>query len=356
MAYHQLCMTPRELGERFRTRPSSQPNDMSGVVKRALEEVCAVFGATDALLVWEETEEPWVIVGTKRDEQFTCREEKSDDAESFAWEVPLSFPIIAASGEGRIYVATDRLDEATSLAADALGRLVGEQLDRHLHVAASTREAVARERVRVARDLHDGLLQSFTGIVLQLETAHSILETQPDEAKRMLTEAEAALMADQRELRSYVQQLRPRAAQAEAPFDFGARVDDLRARMDQQWGIALSADVSHVDPSISKFLGYETFRLVHEAVMNSAKHGAAKNVDVRVRTSDGKMRIEVSDDGVGFSFRGRLTLDRIRETGSGPFMLAERVAALNGDLVVDSSEAGAHVEIAVPLGFAGEGA
>ena len=172
----------------------------------------------------------------------------------------------------------------------------------------------------------------------------------------MLTEAEAALMADQRELRSYLQQLRPRAARAEMPFDFTARVDDLRTRLAQQWGIAMSADVSRVDPAVSKFLGYETFRLVHEAVMNAAKHGAAKKVDVRVHTAGGKMRIEVSDDGVGFSFRGRLTLDRIRETGNGPFMLAERVAALNGDLIVDSSESGAHVEIAVPLGFAGEGA
>src|SRR2546421_5881309 len=119
----------------------------------------------------------------------------------------------------------------------------------------------------------------------------------------------------------------------EAPSASTARVDDLRPRLDQQWGIALSADVSRVDPTISKFLGYETFRLVHEAVMNSAKHGAAKNVDVRVHTAEGKMRIDVIDDGVGFSFRGRLTLDRIRETGAGPFMLAERVAALNGDLI-----------------------
>ena len=38
---------------------------MSGVVERALDEVCAIFGATDALLVWEEAEEPWVIVGTR---------------------------------------------------------------------------------------------------------------------------------------------------------------------------------------------------------------------------------------------------------------------------------------------------
>jgi signal transduction histidine kinase len=346
-------MTPRELGERFRTRPSPQPNELSGVIKRALDEVCAIFGAGAALLVWEEAEEPWVMVGTLRDGAFTCIEER----EAVEWDVPLSFPIIAANGEGRVFVdTTSPPDDATMLAAQAAGRLVGEQLDRHLHAAASRREAVEGERVRVARDLHDGLLQSFTGIVLQLETAHSIMAEQPEEAKRMLTEVEAALMADQRELRSYLQQLRPRAPRKETPFDFTARVDDLRMRLDQQWGIAMSADVSRVDPAVSQFLGYETFRLVHEAVMNSAKHGAAKKVDVRVHTADGKMRIEVSDDGVGFSFRGRLTLDRIRETGDGPFMLAERVAALNGDLIVDSSEAGAHVEIAVPLGFAGEGA
>ena len=346
----------RELGERLRTRPSPQPNDMSGVVRRALDEVCALFGATDALLVWEEAEEPWVIVGTMRGEQFTCHEENPDAIAAFTWDVPLSFPIIAASGEGRIFVATAPPDETMLLLAGAAGRLVGEQLDRHLHVVTSTREAVERERVRVARDLHDGLLQSFTGIVLQLETAYSICVQQPEEAKRMLTEAEAALMADQRELRSYVQQLRPRAARPEMPFDFAARVDDLRTRLDQQWGIVLSADVSRVDPSVSKFLGYETFRIVHEAVMNSAKHGAAKNVDVRVQTAGGKMHIVVSDDGSGFSFRGRMTLEAIRQSGTGPFMLAERVAALNGDLVVDSSEAGAHVQIAVPLGFTGEGA
>ncbi len=326
------------------------------MIQRALDEVCALFDARDALLVWEEAEEPWLIVGTRRGGTFTCREEKPDARDSLVWNVPLSFDIIAASGEGRVFVDAPAPDDKTRLAADAAGRLIGEELDRHLHVAASTREAAERERVRVARDLHDGLLQSFTGIVLQLDTVHSILASQPAEAKRMLTQVEAALMADQRELRSYVQQLRPRAARVETPFDFAARVDDLRTRLGQQFGILLSADVSRVDPSVSKFLGYETFRLVHEAVMNSAKHGAAKNVDVRVHTAGGKMRIEVSDDGVGFSFRGRMTLERIRESGSGPFMLAERVAALNGDLIVDSTEAGARVEIAVPLGFTGESA
>src|SRR5437870_9563766 len=112
-------MTTRELGERFRTRPSSQPSDMSGVIRRALDEVCAIFGATDAMLVWEEAEEPWVMVGTRRGDQFTCLEEKPDPLHSFGWDVPLSFPIVAASGEGTVYVATSAPDPAMLLAADA---------------------------------------------------------------------------------------------------------------------------------------------------------------------------------------------------------------------------------------------
>src|SRR5215510_4234285 len=119
-------MTSRELGERFHTRPSAQPNDMSGAIKRALDEVCAIFGATDARLVWEEAEEPWVMVGTRCGEQFNCREETSDDAASFSWDVPLSFSIVAASGEGRVFVAGVAPDDAATLVADAVGRLVGE--------------------------------------------------------------------------------------------------------------------------------------------------------------------------------------------------------------------------------------
>ena len=48
-----------------------------------------------------------------------------------------------------------------------------------------------------------------------------------------------------------------------------------------------------------------------------------------------------------------MTLAKIRESGIGPAMLAERVAALNGELAVESSGSGAKLEISVPLGFAG---
>jgi signal transduction histidine kinase len=63
------------------------------------------------------------------------------------------------------------------------------------------------------------------------------------------------------------------------------------------------------------------------------------------------MWIEVSDDGHGFPFHGLRTLKEIRQSGAGPSMLAERIAALNGDLAVESSDSGARVRMSIPLGF-----
>ena len=114
-----------------------------------------------------------------------------------------------------------------------------------------------------------------------------------------------------------------------------------------------SFEAESIDPLVAKSLGQETFRIIQEAVTNSAKHGAASHIVVRVSSADNAMKIEFVDDGSGFPFHGRMTLAAIRESGVGPAMLAERVAALNGDLAVESSGAGARVEISVPLGFAG---
>src|SRR5205823_1334979 len=116
------------------------------------------------------------------------------------------------------------------LVAGPLAALIAAQLVATAELQRAVRVAVSEERVRVARDLHDGLLQSFTGVVLQLETIHSTLETDPQEAKRMITETQALIMSDQRDLRRFVEQLRPRPAHEETKFDFSARLEDLRSR------------------------------------------------------------------------------------------------------------------------------
>ena len=108
-------------------------------------------------------------------------------------------------------------------------------------------------------------------------------------------------------------------------------------------------------PLVTQALGMETFRMVAEAVANSAKHGQATTIRVDLFTREDRLRIVVVDDGIGFPFRGRYNLPTLLERQIGPGVLGERVAALNGEMVVESTEEGSRVEIALPLGWQTEG-
>lgn len=371
-------MGAEEIGGWLRQWPRGLALDQQTTVRQALTTCCSIFDAPRAIMAWEEREEPWLIVVTLSGDGFTWREaepdpylplvdpavaEKSfhDSGESISSNFReatglrevISAPIRGETIQGRIFVGEPKaINESSLIVADLIGLLVERSMDFGVALRTRTREAVQDERIRVARDLHDGLLQSFTGVVLQLETIHSLIEKQPEEAQRMITDIEGLIMSDQRELRSYVEQLRPRR-RIEVPFDFQSRMADLRSRFEKQWGVGVAFEIESIDPLVAKSLGNETFRIIQEAVTNSAKHGGASHVRVRLSSGDNKMNIEVVDDGSGFPFNGRLTLAAIRESGVGPAMLAERVAALNGDLAVESSGAGARLEISVPLGFAG---
>lgn len=369
-------MSPEEVLRRLKDWPRGLNVDQRKMVRQAMQACLSIFDAPRVLLAWEEREEPWLIVASLSDAGFTWTEEQPDrydplvDAShtdiAFAGDAVaihgdfratyglhdvVSAPIRGEAVDGRVFIAEPR--ERSLIAAEMVALLIERTLDYAAVLRSSSREAVREERIRVARDLHDGLLQSFTGVVLQLETIHSMVETQPEEARRMITDIEGVLMADQRELRAYVEQLRPRR-RVDVPFDFQARMAELRSRFETQWGVGVAFEMQReIDPLVAKSLGPETFRLIQEAVTNSAKHGSAQHVQVRVTSDDSRMVIEVIDDGSGFPFHGRMTLAAIRESGIGPAMLAERVAALNGELAVESSGSGAKLQISVPLGFAG---
>lgn len=377
---------------KLRRWPRRISPDHGSLARECLERCCELFDARRALVVIDDGDEPWVNIAALTGGEFTWREDEDLSLESVVDEqladrsffmaadgrfiVPydeprridsaidarihrdlgegalLSLPIAAESLQGRLFVCQPALDVETLLTvADAVSALLAVQFEASAQLRSAVREAVDQERFRLARDLHDGLLQSFTGVVLQLETVHSTLVTDPHNAQRMITETQGLIMSDQRELRRFVEELRPRPANRETKFDFAARLEDLRSRFSKQWGIRLAFDVDNIDPFVSGFIGHETFRLIHEAVTNSAKHGRATDIRVGVRTAGSEMHIEVADNGTGFPFQGRLTLDEMRETGNGPTVLAERVASLNGNLTVDSTEGGAVVTMIVPLGF-----
>ena len=381
----------RELCAAIRRWPREVEGDFGAVASATANAARLMFGAPEAALIWEEAEEPFVSIAHSREATTVWLEgelvewmplvaEKLADAtfltkptgrrvvteegeRTIARPInarvaalighgpTLSFPIESTSGQGRVFVREPGGDfEMMLIGAATAAALIGMSWGVADRISRASDDAVNDERLRVARDLHDGLLQSFTGVVLQLETAHSGIRDDPDGAKKVITNAQSMLMADQRELRRFVEQLRPRS-RIEPAYDFHGSLDELRARFEAQWGIKVAVDVARIDPLVAKMLGAETFRLIQEAVTNSAKHGRATEVHVGIRTAGSNMQIEVSDNGVGFPFHGRRSLAELRMSGGGPMVLAERISSLNGELVVESTHSGAVVSMSVPLGW-----
>jgi signal transduction histidine kinase len=234
------------------------------------------------------------------------------------------------------------------------GSVIAGRLD-HYHAAEQLqRGAVAEERVRVARDLHDSVLQSLTGVALQLRTLPRLIPQNPDEAQKRFAEIEQVIVATQKELRWFIDELRPdRRNKAESGL--GERLVSLAQRFREQWGLEVENQVAPVVHLLPISTRYEIYAIVNEGVANAAKHAAAKRVTVAINVENGDVRIDVADDGRGFPFHGRYDLQSLVETKRGPVTLKERVSSLGGSMFIDSSSAGARLEIRLPL-RAGAGA
>jgi signal transduction histidine kinase len=340
-----------------------------------------------ALLAWEEDEEPWVVAAVLDGERFAVTRERprfleslvnetaleatflerddavllvrqgkarraqgspmtADGRRRFGVTTVLSAPVYGQTISGRIFFF-DRDDfQFDDIAiVDIVARLVAARLDQ-LSVATRTRAAaVAQERLRVARDLHDGFLQSLTGASLQLEMTNRLIDTDPAAARERLRNVQELIAADQRELRALISGLRP-DSQPPRPM-LGPRLEELAERFRRQWDVDVTITMQPPVPDLPDQLASEIYNLVSEGAVNAAKHSDASHIDVALHVTPDDVAMSVADDGKGFPFTGTYTLEQLDSERRGPVTLKERVAALGGDLVLHSTPQGSRVEIRI---------
>lgn len=213
------------------------------------------------------------------------------------------------------------------------------------------REAAAQEeRVSVCRDLHDGLLQSLTGAALQLETARQLMENDPQTARQRIADIQKLIYTEQRDLRSQIQQWKsPHTTLPESQEDLTGRLEELAVRIERQWGTHVELDVKLNKKGLPSVLAREVYFIVHEAMINAARHAKASSIHTKIIYEPNSMRIVVTDNGSGFAFRGSYDQSSLAQMNLGPVMLRERVASLGGDLTINSGDRGACLEIALPI-------
>jgi len=272
----------------------------------------------------------------------------------FAIGAVLSLPVRTEYVGGRLF-ALDRRPMTTDdlVLGGIVARRVAASLD-HVHLARQLSEAAAtEERVRLSRDLHDGVLQWLTGAALQLQAVEQLLDREPRSARRALDEVRRLIAEEQRDLRFYIEDLKPTAL--DAPKDRGdldVALGDLGRRLGRVWGMRVVVDAVQPSGAVPPALFRDVYRLIQEASVNAARHGRASEVRVTLLARDGWLEIAVADDGCGFPFQGRLDHDALTSRRLGPRTLRERVTALVGTLALESAASGARLEMRLPLAAA----
>jgi len=155
------------------------------------------------------------------------------------------------------------------------------------------------ERERIARDLHDTLLQSMQALTYQVDAARGRLERGDDEAaKAGLSQAVRQANAGLVESRDRIRELRQ---QASGPQDLEAALCDLPGKLDMPPGLAYAV-TTHGSPirwpAASRD---EVYRIVREAVANAVRHAGARHIEVRARRGWRGVVVEVHDDGCGIN-------------------------------------------------------
>ena len=233
---------------------------------------------------------------------------------------------------------------------DVVADLTAARLSQAYMVRTMRETAVTTERLRLARDLHDGVLQTLTGAALQLQTARRLMTVDPSAAEDRMSQVQRIIAAGQNDLRFFIQQLGPRrSTESTGPVDLNGRVGELADRVRRQWGVPVTVATEPEHLQVPDQLVNDVFLLIHEALVNAARHAKASSLQLALLREPQQLSIAVADDGQGFPFQGRFTLEELARDQRGPRTLRERVAALGGSMVLETGPDGSRLRLVVPL-------
>lgn len=223
--------------------------------------------------------------------------------------------------------------------------LIDELESTRAQLAAAERQAgAAAERSRMAREVHDTVIQDLISVARLVESARRSLQRAPDEADRHLQLAEGAAREGLAEARRLVNHSRPPALQH-------SNLPDALERVCSRFSAESGVSSEVVIPSQLGELPPETevalLRATQEALANVHKHAKARSVSVTITRMSDRVMLDVRDDGAGFDTGEP---DRGRDSGFGLIGLRERVRELGGEVAVESGPGeGTTLCVQVPL-------
>jgi len=200
--------------------------------------------------------------------------------------------------------------------------------------------AVAEERNRLSREMHDTLGHRLTVSVVQLEGAQRLILGDPERAAGMVETVREQVREALNELRSTVATLRE---PLETDLPITTALQRLATSFDDATDLTVHLDLPTELPLLSNAQRLALYRAAQEALTNVQRHAQAQQVWVQMETQQSCVALIVSDDGIGFPAE-------TREAAFGLHGLRERAAHLDGELRLETCEGGgAQVKFILPL-------
>lgn len=207
-------------------------------------------------------------------------------------------------------------------------------------------EQQENERSRIARDLHDSVVQVLTNLVHKCEICSKIMDVDGIRAKLELEIMSRNLREAISEMRNIIYDLRPMSFD-----DLGLNVtlesfiNDVKSRTNME----ITFNVEGTPNVLPSIMQLTIFRVVQEATNNSIKHSKGKKLDIVFKYDSDNIYLNIKDDGIGIEKESEENKQSLH-TGFGLDMMKERVALLNGKIeVLTAEDGGTSIEVIIPI-------
>ena len=249
--------------------------------------------------------------------------------------------LVAGRSEPLLHLVVVGWSAAAVFLGDALRsrrQFLAELEERHRDLERNreeeTRRRIAEDRLRIAQDLHDSVAHAMATINVQAGAAAHVVDRRPEAAREALTAIQRASADVLDELGALLNVLRePDAPGERAPTPGLERVQELIATT-RQAGLAIELSMSGSVDTVSPALSTAAYRIVQESLTNVVRHSGSTTAGVRIEATDGRLAVEVVDDG-----QARAGAGNGGGTGRGIQGMRERAEATGGVL-----DAGARAE------------
>ena len=202
--------------------------------------------------------------------------------------------------------------------------------------------AIVEERKRLARELHDSVVQTMHGVVLVAEGAARQSEGDPELATAALRDVAALTRNALADMRSLLFELRPAALEQDGLAEALRKHADVLVRV-HGVPVAVECEGDHrLEPAAEQTL----FRIVQEALGNAVRHSGCGSVQVALALAPERACVVVRDDGGGFD----VELARTRSGRLGLVSMRERAEAIGAILEIESGASGTRVSVELPAG------